>query len=149
MNGAHAWCAFHAADATFGVAVDRVQEIVREAAIARTPTAPTAIAGLMNLRGRLVPVIDLRTLFARPARDPEAATFHVIVRDGDDHVSLLVDRIVGVHRAPDGVLEPLSEAIGEPHTALVTGVRPQGDDMLLVLDLDALFDHAFRSHVLR
>lgn len=107
MNSRHAWCSFHAADARFGIEVAHVQEIVREAAVTPVPLGPPALAGLMNLRGRIVPTLDLRALLGLPPTDPTTASVHVILRDGDELVSLLVDRIADVHRADDDVLEPL------------------------------------------
>jgi purine-binding chemotaxis protein CheW len=143
MTTRHAWCSFHAAEARFGLDVSRVQEIVRQAEVTPVPASPPALAGLMNLRGRIVPVIDLRALLGLPATTELASAIHVIVRDGDEPVSLLADRIADVHRADDDALEPLPATVGPPHTAVVQGVRRADDDMLLVLDLDAVLRHAF------
>lgn len=143
MNGRHAWCSFQAADARFGVPVTHVQEIVRDAAVTPVPLGPPALAGLMNLRGRIVPTLDLRALLGMSPTDLATPSVHVIVRDGDELVSLLADRIADVHRADDDILEPLPATVGAPHTAIVRGVRRADDDMLLVLDLDAVLRHAF------
>lgn len=143
MNGSHAWCTFHAAGARFAVDVTRVQEIVRHAEVTHVPAATPALAGLINLRGRIVPVIDLRALLGLPATDREATSIHVIIRDGDEPVSLLADRIADVHRGDDDSLEPLPPTVGPPHTLVVRGVRRAEDDLLLVLDPDAVLQHAF------
>jgi chemotaxis signal transduction protein len=68
---------------------------------------------------------------------------HVIVRDDDEPVSLLADAIADVRRAESPEIETLPESFGAPHTELILGVARFGEDMLLVLDLEAVLDRAF------
>ncbi|MEQ1831699.1 MAG: chemotaxis protein CheW [Candidatus Eisenbacteria bacterium] len=143
MSEFRGWCSFRVAGALFGVEVERVQEVVRNVAVTRVPPAPPAVAGLLNLRGRIVPVVDLRVLLGLPPADASQGGIHVIVRDGDDPVSLCADAIADVRRGDDIEVEPMPESFGPPHTELILGVVKLGDDMLLVLDLEAALDRAF------
>ncbi len=137
------WCSFKIEGALFGVEVERVQEVVRHAAVTRVPPAPPGVAGLLNLRGRIVPVVDLRVLLGMPRMATPETGIHVIVRDGDEPVSLLADAIADVRRAQSPEIDALPASFGTPHTELISGVARFGDDMLLVLDLEALLDRAF------
>lgn len=137
------WCSFKIEGALFGVEVERVQEVVRHAAVTRVPPAPAGVAGLLNLRGRIVPVVDLRVLLGMPRMAQPETGIHVIVRDGDEPVSLLADTIADVRRAESPEIETLPESFGAPHTELILGVARFGDDMLLVLDLETVLDRAF------
>jgi purine-binding chemotaxis protein CheW len=137
------WCSFKVEGAYFGVEVASVQEVVRHATVTRVPPAPPAVAGLLNLRGRIVPVVDLRVLLGMPRMSAPEQGIHVIVRDGDEPLSLLADSIADVRRAESPEIEALPATFGAPHTELIRGVARFGDDMLLVLDLEAVLDRAF------
>jgi purine-binding chemotaxis protein CheW len=93
MNGAQQYCTFLMDNSMFGVEIERVQEIIRFQDLTRIPLSPPLVAGLINLRGQIVPAIDLRSCLSmsRRARDQEAT--NVIIQTADGAVSLLADEI--------------------------------------------------------
>ena len=136
-----AWCTFVVADALYGVELERVQEVLRPQPITRVPLAAPALVGLLNLRGRIVPAVDLRTVLGLPPRRPGArradqATGLVIVRGADGPVALLVDAIADVRRATE-------TPVREPSDPRFTGAIPLPDRLLVVLDLDHALELAF------
>ena len=152
-----AWCTFRVAGGDYGVALARVQEVLRPLPVTRLPLGPPAIAGLINLRGRIVPVVDLRALL-RPAGGPGCAGFpaapasggFVVVRTADGPVALLVDAIGDVRRAesanpPASLAAPgATDADGTP---LVTNTLAFPGLLLVELDLDRVLERAFtHSH---
>jgi purine-binding chemotaxis protein CheW len=147
-----AWCTFRVAGGDYGVALARVQEVLRPLPVTRLPLGPPAIAGLINLRGRIVPVVDLRALL-RPAGEAGATPAHggfVVVRTADGPVALLVDAIGDVRRAesanPPALLAPpgATDADGPP---LVTSTLAFPGLLLVELDLDRVLERAFtHSH---
>ena len=79
-----------------GVEVEHVQEVLRSQQLTRVPLAPTAVAGLINLRGQVVTAIELRERLGRPARAEGTDAVVIVVRLHGEAVSLLVDSIAAV-----------------------------------------------------
>lgn len=120
----------------FGVDILRVQEIIRPVAITRVPNAPTFVEGVINLRGRIVPVIDLRKRFGLPHRERDQNTRIVVVELNDKVVGFMMDAVKEVIRVDRGVIEPPPDlAIGiDAH--YIKGVAKLEDRLLILLDLN-------------
>jgi purine-binding chemotaxis protein CheW len=121
-----------------GLAAAAVLEILRAVAVAPLPQAPPGVEGVINLRGRVVPVVDLRHRFRLPPR-PVLPTDHLIVaRSGDRLVALRVDRAEDLVRLDPADLEPAGPAPG-PVAKLADGLVPVHSlDDLLAADEAAL-----------
>jgi purine-binding chemotaxis protein CheW len=132
------YCTFWLDQHLFAVPVDRVQEILLGQDITPVPLAPAEVPGLLNLRGQIVTVLDLRSRLRLPGRDPDAAqtSVNVIVGTGDSPVSLLVDRIGQVLQPDDALFEPPPETIDGRVRDLVAAVCKLDEQLMLVLDLD-------------
>ncbi len=134
------WCTFHVADRDYGVELSRVNEVLRSQPLARVPLAPPAVAGLLNLRGHIVPAVDLRTLFGLA---PRSAGALVVVSADDGPVALVVDAIGDVQRSallPPGALEADTHAA---HDSLCAQTIPLPGSLLVVLDLGRVLQKAF------
>jgi len=141
-NG-QAWCTFQLAGGDYGVELARVQEVMRSQPVTLLPHAPHAIAGLMNLRGRIVPVVDTRRLLGidEPrSGDVARSGGLVVVRGAEGPVALLVDAIGDVRRAEDA--PPSLPAAESPLIARTLALPGQ---LLVVLDLDRALERAFAS----
>jgi purine-binding chemotaxis protein CheW len=137
------WCTFTLAGRSYGLDVTRVQEVLRPLPITRLPLAPPAVRGLLNLRGRIVPAVDLRHVLGLPAAPTGSAAGHLVVFDGASPVSLLVDAIGDVHRADGAALVPVPHTLDGSARELLAGALPLPDSLLLVLDLDRTLERAF------
>ena len=134
------WCTFQLADGLYGVELSRVNEVLRPQPLARVPLAPPAVAGLLNLRGHIVPAVDLRTLFGLK---PRSAGALVVVHADDGPVALVVDAIGDVQRRamlPPGALEADTHAA---HDSLCAQTIPLPESLLVVIDLDRVLQQAF------
>lgn len=120
----------------YGVAVERVREVLREQDMTRVPLAPTTIAGLINLRGQVVTTVDLRERFDIAVKC-EGDSMLVVVMVGDESVALLVDRIGGVVDVDQKQFEPPPDTLVGPVRELVTGAFKLDGQLLLSLDVDA------------
>lgn len=128
------YCTFWVDGLYLGVAVEHVQEVLREQTMTPVPRAPEAVLGLINLRGQIVTAIDLRRRLALPSADGEHPRMNVIVRSRGEVVSLVVDQIgdvintdgVGVHPAPSN-LPPSARDV-------LAGVLTLPEAILLVVD---------------
>jgi len=131
---------FELAGHLFGVDVDRVQEVIRNQTTTRVPLAPSAIGGLINLRGQVVTAVDLRERLGLPDAGPDHLPMNVVVRTADGPVSLLVDVIGEVIEADDELFESPPETLSGPGRELVLGVHKLRDRLVLVLDVDRAID---------
>jgi len=122
----------------FGVDILNVQEIIRPVDITRVPNAPAFVEGVINLRGRIVPVVDLRKRFNLPRRERDKNSRIIVVELSDKIVGFMVDAVREVLRVDAGVIEPPPElAIGiDAH--YITGVAKLDDRLLILLDLERI-----------
>lgn len=137
------WCTFTVAGRLCGIDVARVQEVLRPTPVTRLPLAPPAVRGLLNLRGRIVPAVDLRHVLGLPAAPAGTAGAHLVVFDGASPVSLVVDAIGDVRHADGAAKVAVPHTLSGPARHLIAGAVPLPDGLLLVLDLDRTLERAF------
>lgn len=133
---------FRVADLVCGAEVGAVREIVSHRAAIRVPGAPASVAGLVNVRGSLVTLIDGRRAFGHP---PTEGPGSIILLDvGPRVVGLLVDEVVDLVTVGGGDLAERDTLPGvDPR--LVRAVGRRGDNSFVLLDLDALLGPVFSS----
>lgn len=127
-------------DNNYAVPIGRVQEIVRVPEITPLPEAPTGVEGIINLRGHVLPVIDLPSrLGFGPAEQDRAARVVVAKMTGGEKqdIGLLVDGVSKVLRLNPADVEPASDVAQNGHESLVHGVAKIDGHLVLLLDLDA------------
>ena len=124
----------------YGIRVSFVREIVRAVAIASLPGGPELINGIINLRGRLVPVLDLRRRFGHPHRPTALSDFFVIADAGSRDVALHVDDVVSVQQVPEEALIPATDLVRR--SAFVGGLAALPDGTLMIQDPSAFLAEA-------
>ncbi|NBT12638.1 MAG: purine-binding chemotaxis protein CheW [Planctomycetia bacterium] len=127
-------CAFRVGEHCFAIASAGVAEVLSSAAIAPVPLAPPAIVGLLHLRGRIVPVIDMRQSLGLPDRPPAAASTHLVIRLADDWYSLLVDEVLDVQTVGADRIEHPGKPVGGPAADAVTGVYADAHRLVHLVD---------------
>jgi purine-binding chemotaxis protein CheW len=129
-------CTFYVDDLFLGIDVRQVQEVIRYQGMTRVPLSEAAISGLINLRGQIVTAVDLRRRLGLPLRSPDKPPMNVVVRDGDNAVSLLVDRIGDVLEVDEDLFEPPPSTARVEVRDLIVGAFKLPDRLLLVLDTE-------------
>ncbi|HKU62071.1 MAG TPA: chemotaxis protein CheW [Gemmatimonadales bacterium] len=122
----------------YGVPVQRVREVIRVGEITRVPQAPEHVRGVTNLRGRILPVVELRT---RLGLTPASLTprSRVVVTEAHGRIlGLLVDAVLQVTRIPADTVQPPPDDIRTPEADWLAGVARRPDRLLILLDLDAV-----------
>jgi len=114
-------CAFMVADHCFAIDSALVTEVLHGSSLTPVPLAPESIVGLLQLRGRIVPVIDMRRRLGFAAPPPSAVRVHLVLRQQDEWYSLLVDEVLDVHDFPASRIEQPVKSDG-PATDAVIGV---------------------------
>jgi purine-binding chemotaxis protein CheW len=130
------FCTFYVDNLFLGIDVQQIQEVIRYQGMTRVPLAAAAISGLINLRGQIVTAIDLRCRLGLPLRGPEDPPMNVVVRDGDNAVSLLVDRIGDVLEVNEELFEMPPSTVRASIRGLIVGAYKLPDRLLLVLDTE-------------
>jgi purine-binding chemotaxis protein CheW len=129
-------CTFTVDRYTFGVEVQKVQEVLRFQQMTRVPLAPWVVRGLINLRGQIVTAIDLRRRLGLPDAPAGVTPMCVILRTEQGAVSLLVDKIGDVREVHRDVFEPPPVTLGDFGRDLIHGVYKLPDKLLILLDAE-------------
>lgn len=122
-----------------GVPIERVSEIVRTPRMTRMPRVPHYVIGLMNQRGRVFPVVDLRKRLSLPAGAPDPKNRVIVVETAGDPLGLTVDEVLQVFRAPEGSLGAAPSLAESAARDYLRGVVSDGERMILMLDLEKIF----------
>ena len=137
---------FNIGDEEFGVDILKVQEINRMLDVTKVPNAPEYVDGVINLRGRVIPIIDLRRRFNMERKERDKNTRIIVVELQGKTVGFLVDGVREVLRIPTSVTEPppaMTTRIGGDY---ITAVGKLEDRLLILLDLErVLTGEAFAS----
>jgi len=122
----------------YGVPISQVQEIVRVGGITMVPNSPAYMEGVINLRGRVLPVLNLRKRLALPEMGMSGTSRIVVTEVGDKVIGLLVDAVSQVIKIPATSVDPAPEEVLEVDTDYITGVGKLVDRMIILLDLEKL-----------
>ena len=140
---------FNVAGEMFAVPMAPVQEIIRVPDVARLPLAPLALDGLANLRGRVLPIMNLRRIFGTEEREHDDATRALVINLGQP-LGFVVDRVASVISVDAGEIEPARAIQSVVQADYLTGVinrcGADGDhQLMLVLDFDRLVKDQFAA----
>ena len=130
---------FEISGEAYGINVTRVQSIIPMHPITVVPGAPAFIEGVINLRGAVTPIVDLRTRFnlSRPADDRKRVI--VIVELANLQLGLIVDRVTDVTKIAEAAIEPPSPLLTSIDTAYLRGIGKFQERLVILLDLDRVF----------
>ena len=126
----------------YGVEILRVQEIKGWEGVTRVPHTPHSLLGVTNLRGTVVPVIDLRARFGMPRVEFSSANVVIVFRvafgRSEKTVGIVVDGVSEVYDFRAGDIRPPPEVKANVDPSLIAGLGTTGDKMVLLLDIDRL-----------
>ncbi len=131
----------------FGVDILKVQEINRLQQITKIPNAPDYVDGVINLRGRVIPVIDLRTRIGIARKEHDKNTRVVVVELEGKTVGFVVDAVSEVLRIPKNITEPPPPLVAGINSDFITAVGKLEDRLLILLDLDKILSVEDKSSI--
>ena len=129
---------FRLSDQDYGIAIGKVQEIREWTKVTPLPSSPSYIRGMLNLRGAIVPVIDLRRRFGLDALEQDSATVIIVVNVGSRLAGLLVDTVSDVISVDPGQRRPLPEFEGHANRRFIESLVQIDDQLMLLLNVDQL-----------
>lgn len=133
---------FNIGSEEFGVEILKVQEINRMVEITKVPQAPHYVEGVINLRGKVIPIIDLRKRFSLDVKEYDKSTRIVVVDINGSIMGMIVDAVSEVLRLPSSTIEPPPEIVTGLNAEYIKGVAKLEDRLLIFLDLSKVIDVA-------
>lgn len=133
---------FELGDERYGLDIAAVYEIIRHQPITAVPQAPAFVEGVINLRGRIIPVVDLRERFGLTASELTKAARIVVAETAGTRVGLVVDGVSEVLMVPSDAVEPTPDVAAGIDAAYLRGIAKLGDRLIILLELDGLFGDA-------
>jgi purine-binding chemotaxis protein CheW len=134
---------------TYGVDILRVQEIRGFTAVTKIPHAPSHVLGVLNLRGSIVPIVDLRMRFNLDRADFNAVTVIIVLSiqsaTGRRDFGVVVDGVSDVVDVPQAEVRPAPEMGSTSATEYILGLVPVADRMVVLLDIDCLIGNDLRG----
>ncbi len=137
---------FHLANEEYGVDILRVQEIRGWEKVTRIPNAPDYVKGVLNLRGSIVPIIDLRTRFNLPTTEYSSMTVVVVLavrnieEDRERIMGVVVDAISDVVAAKTSDIQATPEFDSSIKIEYISGLASSRDKMIMLVDVDKMLD---------
>lgn len=129
---------FRISEEEFGVDILSVQEIIRPIQITMVPHSASFIEGVINLRGKVIPVINMRKRFNLDLVEHDTNTRIVVMEFDQKIVGILVDGVSEVLRIPSSTIEPAPPVVCGVGSEYIRGVGRLADRLLILLDLDTL-----------
>ncbi len=131
---------FNIGNEEFGVDILKVQEINRMVEITKVPQAPSYVDGVINLRGKVIPIVDLRKRFNLEPKEHDQNTRIVVVDINSRTIGLVVDAVSEVLRLEANTIEPPPEIVTGINSKYIKGVAKLEDRLLMFLDLTKVID---------
>lgn len=128
------------ADQRFGIPVLSVQDVLTEQRLTHIPLAPPEVAGALNLRGRTVTAIDVRTRLGLEPREEGVACMNVVVEYDGEPYSLMVDAVGDVLALSDDEYEPNPITLDQEWREVADGLYRLEEGLLIVFDVSKMFN---------
>ncbi len=123
----------------YAIDISAVQEINRMTEVTKVPNSPPYIEGVLNLRGRIIPAVNLRKKFGLPEREYDRHTRIMVVDVDGTMVGLIVDAVSEVLRISPETIEPAPEMSAGVNSKYIRGVGKVNGRLVILLDLERLF----------
>lgn len=132
---------FSIGEEEFGVNILQVQEIIRTMEITNVPRAPEFVEGVINLRGKVIPIVDMRSRFGLGSKEHDKYTRIIVIEIDMIIVGFVVDSVSEVLRIPRNSVQPPPPVVAGMDSEYIDGVGKLEDRLLILLDLDSLIDN--------
>ncbi len=127
---------FRLGDEEYGIEILKVQEIKGYAPVTPVPNTPTYVRGVMNLRGTVIPIVDLRAKLAMRETTYNQFTVIVVVTVGPKGMGLIVDAVSDVLNIPTTDIQATPEFGADVDTQFIHGMAKAGEKLVVLLDID-------------
>ena len=129
----------------FGAAVSDIHDVFAPTSITPVPLGPPEVAGVLNLRGRIVTAVDSRARLGLPARDPESSVMAIGIELGSESYGLIIDEVGEVMRLEDEDREEVPANLDPIWAQIASGVYRLENDLLVILEIQKILSFATES----
>ena len=127
---------FHLENEEFAVNILNIQGINRMVEITKIPNSPEFVEGIINLRGKVIPIVDLRKRLGMPQKEYDNETRFIVVEFSKRVIGFVVDSVHEVLRINKNIIEPPPKMVAGIETDYITAVGKLDDRLLILLDLE-------------
>lgn len=138
---------FRLGNETYGLDIMRVQEIILMGRITGIPEVPDYVRGVINLRGKVIPIVDLRKRFGFPGSDTNDDTRIMVVNTSATTIGIVVDAVSEVLRINPGEIEPPPMGVIGLDQSYVSGLVKMDDRIMILLDIDGILSVEDRASI--
>ena len=129
-------------DEEYSVPILDIQEIIKPISWTRVPQTPAYVLGVFNLRGSVIPLIDLRIKFGLEPKKHDDDTRFIVMKDGADVAGFVIDRLTEALRIKKSDINPAPDTLDED-TSMIEGVGKKADRILTILKVHKLLERNF------
>jgi len=129
-------------DEEYAIPILSIQEIIKPFAWTRVPQVPKYVLGVFNLRGAVIPLIDLRAKFGLQTKKQSDETRFIVMRHGDDVAGFVIDRLTMAIRIKKSDIGPAPDTVNGDDT-IIDGVGKQEDKIITILKVNKLLERDF------
>jgi len=129
-------------DEEYAIPILSIQEIIKPFAWTRVPQVPKYVLGVFNLRGAVIPLIDLRAKFGLQTKKQSDETRFIVMRHGDDVAGFVIDRLTMAIRIKKSDIGPAPDTVNGDDT-IIDGVGKQADKIITILKVNKLLERDF------
>ena len=129
---------FSIGEEDYGVDIQEVKEVIRIREITQLPKAPTFVKGVINLRGDVIPIIDLREKFGLEQQDYTDVTRVIVVEVDGKSIGMVVDRVSNVIKIPQDEIEPPPPLVGDLSGEYLRGIGKLGEKLIVLISIDKI-----------
>jgi purine-binding chemotaxis protein CheW len=141
-SGTHQFLTFALGREEYGVEILKIQEIKGFSAVTPLPNAPAFVKGVLNLRGTIVPIVDLRQKFGMPPETNTKFTVIVVVQVQGKTLGFVVDAVSDVLSVASDAIQPTPDLHGQLDTRYLHGLAQVGEKLVILLDIDQVLTTA-------
>lgn len=138
---------FKIGDEEFGVDILNVQEINKMVTITKVPNSPEFVEGVINLRGRVIPIIDLRTRLKLERKTHDKDTRIIVVEISGKTIGFIVDSVQEVLRIPANITEAPPELVSGVDSEFIRSVGKLEDRLIILIDLEKVLSDKEKSMI--
>lgn len=126
----------------YAVPILNVKEIIKPLEYTRVPTVPDYVLGVFNMRGTVVPLINMRLKFGLPAIKQDNDTRFLVITQKDEMIGFMIDKLTSAIRIPEDDIEPIPETFNEDQN-LLQGIGKRKDKLITILRVETLLKRTF------
>ena len=136
----HRYLSFFVEDEQYGIEISHINEIIAMMKITHVPRTPAFVEGVINLRGSIIPIVDIRAKFGLPKKERDMNTAIIINEVGDVNIGFIVDRVEDVLTFDEKDLNEPPKFGSHIDTSFIQSVAEVGSSVILILDMEKIFE---------